>query len=337
MPTIGFIGLGNMGLGLCLSLATSNTGMKVIGYDLGYSADMINTVTSGGIEWVLPSEMAQKADVLFTSLPGPREVEQVMTVLLPLMKGIWVDMTTTSKTAALKMYRLASDNNVQMVEAPVTGGSDGAWAGAGNFGCRGGKAVLLLGGPAHLMENHPIVGKALRSMGEVQRCGDKVGDGTAMKLITNGCEYVHAAVIGEALAVARESGLSVKLTLQALARSSGGSYCASHDGQAVRVKDFDPSFPTVLAVKDLKCMDDLAKTASVGTPVMRAARQQYDEALIKYGPDSPWLSLIRMSMSKTSMGEPKEEKAENLPGIDFDSLWKEKFGSLPKRRIVARL
>ena len=198
--------------------------------------------------------------------------------------------------------------------------------------------MFLLGGPAHLLEAHPIVGRALGSMGETQRCGDRVGDGTAMKLITNGCEYVHAAVLGEALAIARESGLSVKLTLQALANSSGGSYCASHDGQAVRVKDFDPSFPTVLAVKDLQCVSDLAAQTRVAVPLMRAARSRYDDALAVYGPDSPWLSLVRHSMAMGSKGEPTEERAETeLPGIDFASLWEARFGAPPVERVVARL
>ena len=60
-------------------------------------------------------------------------------------------------------------------------------------------------------------------------------------------------------------------------------------------------------------MDDLAKTASVGTPVMRAARKQYDEALIKYGPDSPWLSLIRMSTYRETINTNKGFAHNNTP------------------------
>lgn len=157
-----------------------------------------------------------------------------------------------------------------------------------------------------------------------------------MKLITNGCEYVHAAVLGEALAVARESGLGVKLTLETISKSSGGSYCASHDGQAVRVKDFDPSFPTVLAVKDLSCMADLAQNVKVATPVMHAAASRYDDAAARYGGDSPWLTLIKMAMAETTAGTPNDPP-EDLDGIDFDSLWTAKFGSPPRRRVAARL
>lgn len=96
--------------------------------------------------------------------------------LLGMLKpgSVWVDMTTTSKAAAVSMASTAKQFNVQMAEAPVTGGADGAWAGPGERGCRGGYAVLLLGGPRRLLEDHPFVGGCLAAMGETQRCGDKV-------------------------------------------------------------------------------------------------------------------------------------------------------------------
>ena len=65
-------------------------------------------------------------------------------------------------------------------------------------------------------------------MAEIQRCGDSVGDGTAMKLITNALIYVHAAALAEGLAVAREAGLGVKLTIEAISNSCGSSYSSRY-------------------------------------------------------------------------------------------------------------
>ena len=77
--TVGFVGLGTMGLGLALNLAKRQRSGCVFGFDIGYSADMIAVLEAqAGITWVGDArELATKVDVLFTSLPGPREVDQV--------------------------------------------------------------------------------------------------------------------------------------------------------------------------------------------------------------------------------------------------------------------
>ena len=272
---VGFIGLGNMGLGLCLNLAKATAG-PVFGYALGYTDAMRAAIAGRGVEWATPEEIAASCEIVFTSLPGPSEVAQVMAgadgVLAAMHEGtIWCDMTTTSCEDARKMQAAAAGCGVVMIEGPVTGGSDGAWAGPGAMGSRGGHAVILAAGPPAVVADNKRVAACLAAMGEVVVCGPKVGDGTAMKLITNGAEYCHSVVLGEALAVAREHGFTLGASVAAIAASSGGSYCASHDGQAVRALDYDPSFPLSLAEKDLACMKKLAVETSVATPMMDKA------------------------------------------------------------------
>ena len=110
-----------------------------------------------------------------------------------------------------------------------------------------------------------------------------------------------------------------------IAASSGGSYCASHDGQAVRALDYDPSFPLSLAEKDLACMKKLAVETGVATPMMDKASELYRRTTQKYGGDDPWLTVVRHAFADAPSGEPLELEPEPMPGIDFGSLFEAAF------------
>ncbi|MGA1552376.1 MAG: NAD(P)-dependent oxidoreductase, partial [Ilumatobacteraceae bacterium] len=196
MTTIGFIGLGNMGLPMCQRLAAGNA--EVVAFDLRAEA-VDAAVAAGAVAAGSAAECAERADLLLTSLPRPDHVEAVMVsagALAALRPGsVWVDLTTNRREL---VERLAAEApvGVSVVDAPVTGAVDGA---------RNGRLTLFVGGEAEVVDR---VQPVLESLGLVIRCGP-LGSGNVVKLVTNQLWFIHAAAIGEGFALGMANGVEL--------------------------------------------------------------------------------------------------------------------------------
>src|SRR5215470_2851380 len=131
MRTIGFVGVGRMGLPMCVNLAAA--GYEVTAADA--SPQLEAAVLECGARWRLrPADVAEGADVVITMLPGPREVHDVMAgpggVLAAMSaSAAWVDMTSSSPVAARALTADALARGIGVLDAPVGGGVPAAKAG----------------------------------------------------------------------------------------------------------------------------------------------------------------------------------------------------------------
>ncbi|MGA1724278.1 MAG: NAD(P)-dependent oxidoreductase, partial [Ilumatobacteraceae bacterium] len=171
MTTIGFIGLGNMGLPMCQRLAAGNA--EVVAFDL--RAEAVDAVGAGAGAAGSAADCAERANLLLTSLPRPDHVEAVMVsagALAALRPGsVWVDLTTNRRELVERLVGEAPAG-VSVVDAPVTGAVDGA---------RNGRLTLFVGGESEVVDR---VQPVLESLGLVIRCGP-LGSGNVVKLVTN--------------------------------------------------------------------------------------------------------------------------------------------------------
>ena len=113
--TIGFIGLGNMGGPMSRNLL--DAGFTVVGSDL--DADQLAAfVAAGGIAAVDALDAARQGTIVFTSLPGPKEVEAVGTAMLNVMDlgDVWVDLSTNDLTCARKIEAAAKTAGVDLLD-----------------------------------------------------------------------------------------------------------------------------------------------------------------------------------------------------------------------------
>ena len=106
---IGFIGLGNMGAGMCLNIIKN--GYKVTVHDINKDS-AVSALEMGAVWANSPKELAQKSDVIFTSLPGPKEVEAVSVGEQSILDGIdegsiWVDLSTSSPNLIQTLHELS--------------------------------------------------------------------------------------------------------------------------------------------------------------------------------------------------------------------------------------
>ncbi|MEC9366516.1 MAG: NAD(P)-binding domain-containing protein, partial [Chloroflexota bacterium] len=120
---IGFIGLGNMGQHMCLALIKSN--YKVIVHDI--NRDSALPALELGARWAnTPKELARKSDIIFTSLPGPTEVEAVATGDDGIIHGItsdsvWADLSTSSPELMRRLHEDFYSRGASTLDAPVSG------------------------------------------------------------------------------------------------------------------------------------------------------------------------------------------------------------------------
>jgi len=190
---IGFIGLGNVGIGLAGSL--TRAGHKIIINDLDRSK--AEPLLQQGAIWAgSPAETAEGVDVLITCLPSSEAVNTVLTgengAFSALSPGsIWVEMGTNIGSEILRLAQIGIERGIETLEAPITGGIHLVKSGDVTILC-GGK-LEVLGRVKPLLE---VMG------GEVLYIGD-LGKATSIKLVTNMLAFIHLVAAGEALMIAK--------------------------------------------------------------------------------------------------------------------------------------
>ncbi len=270
--TIGFIGLGNMGLPMCLNLIES--GLDVVAFDLR-TEPVAEAVAAGGRTADSVAAVAAEADILLTSLPRPDHVAAVMRAggaLAALRPGsLWTDLTTNRREFVAELAAEAPAG-VTVVDSPVTGAVDGA---------RNRRLTLFAGGRDEDLDR---VVPVLENMGRVIRCGG-LGTGNVVKLVTNQLWFIHAASIGEGFALGMANGVELPVLYDAICDSVGDSFVARHDGPSIFAGHYDPSFTLDLCLKDLGLVRELETSLEAPLAMTAAAHAVFEEAAERYGKD----------------------------------------------------
>ena len=287
-PTIGFVGLGNMGSPMCRRLVEA--GCDVTAFDLRSEALDV-AVTGGARRGESAADVAGATDLFLTSLPEPPHVEQVMRdagALAALRPGsMWIDLTTNRRELVEALAAEAADG-VAVVDSPVTGAVDGA---------RTGRLTLFAGGdPEALSRAVPV----LSNLGRVIECG-ALGTGNVVKLVTNQLWFVHAAAIGEGFALGMANGVGLDVLYDAICDSVGDSFVARHDGPSIFAGHYDPSFSLALCLKDLGLLDELSGAVGAGLPMTEAAHGVFADAGERYGTDVGELHVAKRLEDDTGL------------------------------------
>ena len=269
---IGFIGLGNMGGPMALNVLKAGHTMVVT--DL--RPELAKPHLAQGATWaVTPKAVAQASEVVFTSLPGPREVEAVALGASGILEGaargtVYVDLSTNSATLIRKIHGVCAERGVAVLDAPVSGGVPGA---------RSAKLAVMVGGDEALYRR---VKPVLDTIGDkVTRVGE-IGCGTIAKLVHNMVSACSRMAIAEGMTLGVKAGVAPEALLDALQK---GSF-----GQGRVLKDMIPNtvfpgaFDTVnfaleLLRKDVGLATALGREYHVPMLIAALAEQQLEEAL----------------------------------------------------------
>jgi len=268
MAAIGFIGLGAMGRHMAASLQRAGHALSV--HDLRREA--ANEHVAAGARWAeSPQAAAEGAEVLFTSLPGPGDVEAIAAQLQGALKPgtAWFDLTTNSPDVVRALHAKLAARGVQLLDAPVSGGPRGAQTG---------KLALWVGGEEALYDRHlPL----LRAIGDQPLYVGAIGAGTIAKLVHNATSFALQAVLAEVMTLGVKAGVEPLALFKAVRQGATGR-ARTFD----RLPDFyfagkfdPPAFALALAHKDMKLALELARKNGVPLRMGEAAFAELDEAM----------------------------------------------------------
>ncbi len=264
---VGFIGVGNMGGPMCRNLI-KNTNHEVVVFDLDPAA--IERCTAlGATSGTSVAEVAQGCDVVITSLPMPRHVEQVALGEGGIAENakpgtVYIDLSTNSPSVARRVHEGLAAKGIPMLEAPVSGGVAGAEAAT---------IVIMVGGDEAVFEaQRPLLASFSK---EVIHLGE-VGFGSVAKLINNQLAFSNMAAAAEALAIGAMSGIDLAKLNQVIENASGFSWGYRSVAGKAFAGDFKPNFALDLAHKDLRLAlelaDELGVPGMIGPQVMNLMR-----------------------------------------------------------------
>lgn len=264
----GFIGLGTMGASMALNVRKAGFDLTV--YDL--KRDAAKPHLEAGAAWGEgPRAVAEESDVVFTSLPGPREAEAVGDELLESMRkgAAWFDLSTNSPTVVRRIHAKFAAKGVAMLDAPVSGGPHGA---------KSGKLALLIGGDRAAFDRYKPVLDAIGD--QVIYIGD-IGAGSVAKLVHNCAGYMIQTALAEVFTMGVKAGVD-PLELWAAVRqcSLGRQRTFDRLGRQFLQGSFEPpDFALELAHKDVTLATELGRELGVPMRVAALTHAEMTEAL----------------------------------------------------------
>jgi 3-hydroxyisobutyrate dehydrogenase-like beta-hydroxyacid dehydrogenase len=256
--TLGFVGLGHMGGNMAARLLAA-------GYTVyGESRDRrhARTLEDAGLGWRdTPREIAECADVLFTSLPDDDAVESVASGPDGILAGLtasklWVDLSTVSPHASRDLATRAQARGAAMLDAPVSGSVPQVQAGA---------LTIMVGGDEQAYERvEPI----LRELGTPTHIGEN-GQGLVLKLAINISLAVQMLAFAEGLLLAERAGIDPERAVGVMAQSAIGSPMLKARADLVLDLPDEAWFDVSLMQKDVALALDTARRLRV--PLASAA------------------------------------------------------------------
>jgi 3-hydroxyisobutyrate dehydrogenase-like beta-hydroxyacid dehydrogenase len=270
-PVIGFVGLGVMGGPMCRNVALKHSG-EVIAFDMNPVAFAALEGTRARRAQTL-AEVAQRADVVFLSLPGGQQVEQVcigaqgLASVTP-VPSVIVDLSTTSVAVARAVAERLASQGVAFADAPVARTREAA---------QRGELSIMVGADEAL---YARIEPWLRYMGsDVTRCGG-VGCGQVVKLINNALLFENTVAIAEMMVVGERAGVPASVLLDAVSKGSGDSFALrNHARKAMLPRQFpEKSFPPEYVLKDISYVLELAAQVDVSAHFTELAQRYYAAA-----------------------------------------------------------
>ncbi len=256
---IGFIGLGIMGRGMVHNLLKAGFDVTVWNRTASRTEEF---AALGATVAVSPTALASQSDIIITCVSDTPDVEAVIVGDNGVIHGaqagsLVIDMSTISPQATQQIAARLAEKDVFMLDAPISGGSEGATKGT---------LSIMVGGAAdqvqRAMPYFQAMGKTITHVGEN-------GAGQTVKLVNQILVVVTMLGISEALLFAKAGGLDLEKTLAAVSGGAAGSWMLSNRAPQIIEDDWRPGFTVDLQQKDLRLVLEAAD--QIGMPMLATA------------------------------------------------------------------
>ncbi len=269
---VGFIGLGIMGQGMARNILNAGFSLTVWNRTTGKTEDLVQ---AGAKAAASPAEVAANSNITVICVSDTPDVEAVMRgdngVLAGLQSGsIVIDCSTISPIVTRELSQAVAEKGASMLDAPVSGGSEGAVNGT---------LSIMIGGEADAFERALPV---FETMGKTITHVGNSGAGQTVKLVNQILVVCTMLGVSEALLFAQAGGVDLQKTLDAVSAGAAGSWMLSNRGPQVIRRDWRPGFMIDLQQKDVRLVLDAAEQMGVPVPGTALIHQLYS-TLINQG------------------------------------------------------
>jgi 3-hydroxyisobutyrate dehydrogenase-like beta-hydroxyacid dehydrogenase len=285
---IGVIGLGRMGGAIARKLMAS--GASVVGHDID-DGRMDALAAAGARPARSAAEVARNADLILLLLPSASALNATTSGPTSLLTevgsgSVVIEMSTLAIEAKIAARDRLGKVGATLLDAPISGTA--IQADTGDL------VVYASGDPVGVALACRALAPACREVFDV----GAFGNGTRLKLLANQLVAIHIAAAGEVLAVARRAGLDAAETVRLLSAGAGSSRMLSVRGPMMAEHRYEPASMSVgLFQKDLRLIDDLARSVGASVPLFDAAAAQYRAASARGSDDLDTAAVHEISLA----------------------------------------
>ena len=274
----GMIGLGAMGLGMAGNLAKA-----------GYLTAVYNRTTAKTAEFKvaafdLPEALAAEVDIVLICVSADQDILEIVEAIAKTIKpgSIVVDMSTVSSETAKKAAACLAEKQVDFLDAPVSGGVEGA---------KNGTLAMMVGGDGEALEKARPVLEAMTA--RIIHMG-ATGSGQATKAVNQIMGAGINQAVTEALAFAQAQGLAMDKVIDIISGGASGNWFLQHRGSTMTQGSFAPGFKLALHHKDLKICQAMAVHTGVSTPLTDMTVTDYEQLMAEGYGDEDISALYRL-------------------------------------------
>ena len=254
--SVGFVGLGIMGRGMVQNLLDAGFPVRVWNRTTERMDPFVESGATAGSD---PADVTAHAGIVITCVSDTPDVQEVILGARGVLAGakagsLVIDMSTISPSVTRKIAARLQEKGVHMLDAPISGGSEGA---------ANGTLSIMIGGEAEQVERAT---PAFQAMGRTITHVGPTGAGQTVKLVNQIVVVVNMLAVGEGLLFAQAAGVDLQKTLDAITGGAAGSWMLANRGPQVIARDWRPGFMIDLQQKDLRLALDAAD--EMGVPLL---------------------------------------------------------------------
>ena len=262
---IGFVGLGIMGGGMARNLLKAGFELTVWNRTRERMAPLVE---AGALPSASAKDLAARTTIIVTCVSDTPDVEEVVLGKGGVLEGarpgsLLIDTSTISPVRTRALAARLAESGIHMLDAPISGGSEGA--------ANGTLSIMAGGDAAQYRRALPV----LEAMGRTITHVGGTGAGQTVKLVNQILVVGTMLAVGEALVFAEAGGLDLAATLAAVEGGAAGSWMLSNRGSQAIVRDFRPGFTIDLQQKDLRLVLETADAHGVPVPATALCFQFY--------------------------------------------------------------
>jgi len=264
---VGFIGLGAMGLGMANNIAQE--GMLTAVYNRTENKALNFAARSNIISCSSPQQLAAQVDMVLLCVSADEDVLEIVEAIAETLaaNSCVVDMSTVSNETAQKAAAILAEKQVTFLDAPVSGGVEGA---------RKGTLAMMVGGDTKALDKvRPILecmSSRILHMGET-------GAGQSTKAVNQIMAAGINQAVTEALAFGQAQGLNLEKVIEVVSAGAAANWFLQHRGPSMTQGTFEPGFKLALHHKDLKICQKMAEQTDTSVSLVDKTVLDYEELM----------------------------------------------------------